>query len=33
MSRVFAYETGRPGFNLRSTHTKDTKNGTWCRLD
>ena len=24
--------TVRPGFNLRSSHTKDSKNGTWCCL-
>ena len=23
---------GRPGFNPRSSHTKDSKNGTWCLL-
>ena len=23
---------GRPGFNPRSSHTKDSKNGTWCPL-
>ena len=23
---------GRPGFNPRSSHTKDFKNGTWCLL-
>ena len=23
---------GRPGFNPRSSHTKDSKNGTWCHL-
>ena len=22
--------TGRPGFNPRSSHTKDSKTGTWC---
>ena len=29
MSRVF---THGPGFNSRSSNTKDSKNGTWCRL-
>ena len=24
--------SGRPGFNPRSSHTKDLKNGTWCLL-
>ena len=24
--------SGRSGFNPRSSHTKDSKNGTWCRL-
>ena len=24
--------SGRPEFNLRSSQTKDSKNGTWCRL-
>ena len=24
--------TGRLGFNSRSSHTKDSKNGTWCHL-
>ena len=23
---------GRPGFNPRSSHTKDSKNDTWCLL-
>ena len=22
----------RPGFKLRLSHTKDSKNGTWCHL-
>ena len=30
--RVFAKWPGRPGFNPRSSHTKDSKNGTWCLL-
>ena len=25
-------ESGRPGFNPRSSYTKDSKNSTWCRL-
>ena len=25
--------SGRSGFNPRSSHTKDLKNGTWCRLN
>ena len=29
VDKVFA---GRPGFNLRLSHTKDSKNGTWCLL-
>ena len=29
MSRVF---TNSPGFNPRSNHAKDSKNGTWYRL-
>ena len=24
--------SGKEGFNPRSSHTKDLKNGTWCRL-
>ena len=24
--------SGRPGFSPRSSHTKDSKNGTWCLL-
>ena len=31
VGRVFAYGLGRPGFNPRSYHTKDFKNGT-CYL-
>ena len=29
MSRVFA---NGPGFNPRSSHSKDSKNDTWCHL-
>ena len=32
MSRVFANSLGDLGFNPRSSHTKDSKNGTWCHL-
>ena len=31
MSSVHKW-SGRPVFNLRSSHTKYSKNGTWCRL-
>ena len=24
--------SGRPGFNPKSSHTNDSKNGTWCFL-
>ena len=33
MSRVFANGPGRPGFNPKSSHTKDSKDGTWLRLN
>ena len=29
---VWRSRPGRPGFNPRSSHTKDSKNGTWCLL-
>ena len=29
---VLANGPGKPGFNPRSSHTKDSKNGTWCLL-
>ena len=32
MSRVFTKIPGGQGFNPRSSHTKDSKNCTWCRL-
>ena len=32
MSRVFANGSGDRGFKNRSSHTKDSKNGTWCCL-
>ena len=36
MNKSFFYHvrqwSGRPGFNPRSSHTKDFKNGTWSRL-
>ena len=32
VGRVFANGPERPGFNPRSRHTKDFKNGTWYLL-
>ena len=32
MSKNVCQQSGRPGFNPRSSHTKDSKNGTWCHL-
>ena len=32
LSRVFVNSQGNLGFNHKSSHTKDSKNGTWCRL-